>query len=46
MLELPRRGTGGRTASHMLAAHGGEIFLHSLLIVRTIIEDPSCIIHV
>ncbi|XP_057373954.1 integrator complex subunit 13-like isoform X1 [Daphnia carinata] len=43
MLELPRSGTGGRTTSHMLAAHGGEIFLHSLLIGRSVIEDPPSI---
>ena len=35
MLELPRNGTGGRTTSHMLVVHGGEIFLHSLLIGRS-----------
>jgi hypothetical protein len=27
----------------MLAAHGGEIFLHSLLIGRSVIEDPPSI---
>ena len=43
MLELPRSGSGGRTTSHMLAAHGGEIFLHSLLIGRSVIEDPPSI---
>jgi len=43
MLELPRSGTGVRTTSHMLAAHGGEIFLHSLLIGRSVIEDPPSI---
>ena len=34
MLELPRRGTGGRTASHMLVAHGGDMFLHFFLLLR------------
>lgn len=43
MLELPRSSSGGRTTSHMLAAHGGEIFLHSLLIGRSVIEDPPSI---
>ena len=43
MLELPRAGSGSRTTSHMLAAHGGEIFLHALLIGRSVIEDPPSI---
>ena len=43
MLELPRSGSGSRTTSHMLAAHGGEIFLHALLIGRSVIEDPPSI---
>ncbi len=29
MLEMPRR-TGAKVVSHMLTAHGGEIFLHTL----------------
>ncbi|RZF48920.1 hypothetical protein LSTR_LSTR003300 [Laodelphax striatellus] len=42
MLETIRRG-GGKMISHLLAAHGGEIFIHSLVTGRSILEDPPSI---
>ncbi|XP_046670533.1 integrator complex subunit 13 [Homalodisca vitripennis] len=42
MLEMVRRG-GGKVMSHLLAAHGGEIFIHSLGTGRSILEDPPSI---
>ncbi|RZF33651.1 hypothetical protein LSTR_LSTR007029 [Laodelphax striatellus] len=42
MLEMIRRG-GGKMISHLLAAHGGEIFIHSLATGRSILEDPPSI---
>ncbi|XP_039289924.1 integrator complex subunit 13 [Nilaparvata lugens] len=42
MLEMIRRG-GGKMISHLLAAHGGEIFIHSLVTGRSILEDPPSI---
>lgn len=42
MLEMVRRG-GGKVMSHLLAAHGGEIFIHSLGTARSILEDPPSI---
>ncbi|XP_034112364.1 protein asunder [Drosophila nasuta] len=41
LLEVPRK-TGTKTTSHMLSARGGEIFVHSLSIARsTMDEAPS-----
>ena len=42
MLEQPRK-TGPRMLSHMLASHGGEIYLHMLATARSILEDPPSI---
>ncbi|XP_075231571.1 integrator complex subunit 13 asun [Lycorma delicatula] len=42
MLEMARRG-GGKMISHLLVAHGGEIFIHSLSTARSILEDPPSI---
>ncbi len=42
MLEQPRK-LGTKVTSHMLASHGGEIFLHSLSTVRSQLEDPPSI---
>uniref|UniRef100_A0A1B6E3M0 Protein asunder n=1 Tax=Clastoptera arizonana TaxID=38151 RepID=A0A1B6E3M0_9HEMI len=42
LLEMIRRG-GGKVMSHLLAAHGGEIFIHSLNTARSILEDPPSI---
>lgn len=42
MLEQPRK-SGGRVMSHMLASHGGEIYIHVLNIARSILEDPPSI---
>ena len=39
MLEQPRK-TGVKVISHMLASHGGEIFIHILPTSRSILEDP------
>ena len=39
MLEMPRK-TGGKFISHMPAAHGGEIFVHTLVTARSVLEDP------
>lgn len=33
MLEMPRK-AGGKITSHLLAAHGGEIFIHTLCTAR------------
>ena len=45
MLEMPRKsGASVKTLSHMLAAHGGEIFLHGLSSNRVLtLEDPPSI---
>lgn len=41
LLEMPRK-TGGKLTSHLLSAHGGEIFIHTLRITRSCLEDlPS-----
>jgi hypothetical protein len=41
LLEMPKK-TGGKTTSHLLSAHGGEIFIHSLNTSRSVLEDcPS-----
>lgn len=42
MLEMPRK-AGGKIISHMLAAHGGEIFVHTLVTARSVLEDPPSI---
>ena len=42
MLEMPRR-SGSKILSHMLTSHGGEIFIHTLNISRSILEDPPSI---
>ena len=42
MLEQPRK-TGVKVISHMLASHGGEIFIHILPTCRSILEDPPSI---
>lgn len=42
MLEMPRR-SGAKILSHMLTSHGGEIFIHTLNISRSILEDPPSI---
>ena len=42
MLEQPRK-MGTKVTSHMLASHGGEIFLHCLSTVRSQLEDPPSI---
>ncbi|XP_014479751.1 PREDICTED: protein asunder homolog isoform X1 [Dinoponera quadriceps] len=42
MLEMARK-TGGKTISHLLAAHGGEIFIHTLSTARSVLEDPPSI---
>lgn len=42
LLEMPRK-TGGKLTSHLLAAHGGEIFIHTLHISRSCLEDPPSI---
>ena len=42
MLEMPQR-SGKKILSHMLTSHGGEIFIHTLNISRSILEDPPSI---
>ena len=42
MLEMPRR-TGSKILSHMLTSHGGEIFIHTLNINRSVLEEPPSI---
>eukprot|EP00094_Tigriopus_californicus_P004701 TCALIF_04523-PA protein Name:"Similar to asun Protein asunder homolog (Xenopus tropicalis)" AED:0.24 eAED:0.24 QI:0/0.5/0/1/1/1/3/0/611 len=42
MLEMPKK-SGSKTLSHMLTSHGGEIFIHTLSISRSILEDPPSI---
>ncbi|XP_011157688.1 integrator complex subunit 13 [Solenopsis invicta] len=42
MLEMARK-AGGKTISHLLAAHGGEIFIHTLSTARSVLEDPPSI---
>ncbi|XP_015924548.1 integrator complex subunit 13 isoform X2 [Parasteatoda tepidariorum] len=42
MLEMPRK-SGSKVLSHMLASHGGEIFIHTLGTGRSILEDPPSI---
>ncbi|XP_071817960.1 integrator complex subunit 13-like [Apostichopus japonicus] len=42
ILEQPRR-TGAKLVTHMLASHGGEIFIHCLGMNRSPLEDPPSI---
>ncbi|KAL1130634.1 hypothetical protein AAG570_011876 [Ranatra chinensis] len=42
MLEVTRSG-GSKALSHLLAAHGGQIYMHSLAIGRSLHEDPPSI---
>lgn len=42
MLEMPRK-AGGKITSHLLAAHGGEIFIHTLCTARSVLEDPPSV---
>lgn len=42
MLEQPRK-SGTKVISHMLASHGGEIFIHSINTARSLLEDPPSI---
>ncbi|XP_051174023.1 integrator complex subunit 13 [Leptopilina boulardi] len=42
MLEMVRK-SGGKSISHLLAAHGGEIFIHTLSTSRSVLEDPPSI---
>ncbi|XP_058813409.1 protein asunder [Topomyia yanbarensis] len=42
LLEMPKK-SGGKITSHLLSAHGGEIFIHSLNTSRSCLEDPPSI---
>lgn len=42
MLEVIRR-NGTKSLSHLLAAHSGQIYMHSLSIGRSLHEDPPSI---
>ncbi|XP_017848530.1 protein asunder isoform X2 [Drosophila busckii] len=42
LLEVPRK-AGVRTTSHMLSARGGEIFVHSLCIARSAVDEAPAI---
>lgn len=42
MLEMPRK-VGSKIMSHMLASHGGEIYIHTLGTGRSTLEDPPSI---
>lgn len=42
MLEQPRK-SGVKVISHMLASHGGEIFVHIIPTCRSALEDPPSI---
>ncbi|XP_032673863.1 integrator complex subunit 13-like isoform X1 [Odontomachus brunneus] len=42
MLEMTKK-TGEKTISHLLAAHGGEIFIHTLSTAKSVLEDPPFI---
>ena len=43
MLEMQKRGSNSKIISHMLIAHGGEIFIHTLSSARSALEDPPSI---
>lgn len=41
LLEMPRK-SGGKLTSHLLSAHGGEIFIHTLSVSRSCLDElPS-----
>jgi len=40
MLEMPSKRSGAKILSHMLTSHGGEIFIHTLNIYRSVLDDP------
>jgi len=42
MLEMNRK-VCGKIISQMLAAHGCEIFVHTLVTARSVLEDPPFI---
>lgn len=42
MLEMPRK-SGSKLLSHMLTSHSGEIFIHTLNISRSVLEDPPSV---
>lgn len=42
LLEMPRK-SGGKITSHLLSAHGGEIFIHTLNVARSCLEDPPSV---
>ncbi|XP_022213538.1 protein asunder [Drosophila obscura] len=42
LLEMPRK-TGSKATSHMLSARGGEIFVHSLCITRSCMDEAPSI---
>ncbi|CAB0036317.1 unnamed protein product [Trichogramma brassicae] len=42
MLEMSKK-SGGKAVSHLLASHGGEIFIHTLSTARSVLEDPPSI---
>jgi len=42
MLEMPHK-EGGKIISHMVAAHGGEIFVHTFVTARSMLKDPPSI---
>ena len=39
---MPRK-TGSKLLSHMLTSHAGEIFIHTLNISRSVLEDPPSV---
>ena len=45
MLEMPKKTPTQHTKvlSHMLAAHAGDIYIHTLLTTRSVLEDPPSI---
>ncbi|XP_014212606.1 integrator complex subunit 13 [Copidosoma floridanum] len=42
MLEMARK-SGNKAISHLLASHGGEIFIHTLSTTRSVLEDPPSV---
>lgn len=42
LLEMPRK-SGGKITSHLLSAHGGEIFIHTLNVARSCLEEPPSV---
>ncbi|KAL7642947.1 UNVERIFIED_CONTAM: hypothetical protein RMT77_006237 [Armadillidium vulgare] len=42
MLEMPRK-SGNKVISHMLACHGGDIYIHTMYTSRSVLEDPPSI---